>query len=247
MIIYPAIDIIDGQCVRLRQGDFTQQTTYDMSPLALAQEYANAGAEWLHIVDLDAAQANGNNNLDSIAAIAETVAIKIQTGGGVRSVADIEQRLAAGIQRVVIGSIAVEQPDTFCSWLNQFGAQHIVAALDVERHADRWLPAVRGWQQITDRDFFDLLAQLNQAGLTHLLCTDIGRDGMLQGPNVELYRQLQQKFPELMIQASGGVDALANITTLRQHQIAGLIIGKALLDGRFDLRAALQLAEPSGA
>ncbi len=242
MIIYPAIDIIDGRCVRLRQGDFAHQTTYNVDPKLLASNYAASGAEWLHVVDLDAAKSTHSSNLNLIADIASSLDIKVQTGGGVRQVIDIQQRLQAGISRVVIGSIAVEQPDKFCDWLSDFGAEHLVAALDVQRQGERWLPAVHGWQKTIDRDLFDLLEQLCEAGLQHLLCTDIGRDGMLQGPNIELYQQLQKRFPNLSIQASGGVDSLDNITALQQHHIAGLIIGKALLDGRFELSEALSLA-----
>lgn len=241
MIIYPAIDIIDSQCVRLRQGDFSDKTTYNISPLALAQEYASAGSEWLHMVDLDAAKGNGISNLDLIAAIAETVDIKIQAGGGVRSADDIEQRLATGIQRVIIGSIAVEQTEVFCHWLQHFGPEHIVAALDVQNEQGRWLPAVHGWQQIADCDLFTLLEQLCKAGLKHLLCTDIGRDGMLQGPNIELYQELQGQFPHLHIQASGGVHELQDVDALLANQFSGVIIGKALLDRRFSLSEALQI------
>lgn len=247
MIIYPAIDIINGQCVRLRQGDFDQQTTYSADPLILAGNYAAAGAEWLHMVDLDAAKSNTASNLELIAKIASSVDIKVQTGGGVRHMIDINKRLEAGIKRVVVGSIAVEQPDKFCDWLQRFGSEHLVAALDVQQHGERWLPATHAWQQITDRDLFDLLEQLSNAGLQHLLCTDIGRDGMLQGPNIELYQQLQQRFPNLSIQASGGVDSLDNIVALQQHDIAGLIIGKALLDGRFELSDALSVAQAKAA
>ncbi len=243
MIIYPAIDIINGQCVRLRQGDFKQQTTYAIDPQQLAGQYADAGSDWLHVVDLDASRDGDNSNLELITRLARNLAIKVQTGGGVRTAADIEKRLAAGIARVVVGSIAVEQPQQFCSWLNQFGSEQLVAALDVRHHQGRWLPATRGWQYDSERDLFALLEQLCAAGLQHLLCTDIGRDGMLQGPNIELYRQLQQRFPDLSIQASGGVDSLANIVALKQHGISGLVIGKALLDGRFKLCDALPIAQ----
>lgn len=242
MTIYPAIDIINGQCVRLRQGDFDQKTTYSVDPLTLAAEYAANGAEWLHVVDLDAAKGDGHSNLELIAELANTVDIKVQTGGGVRSVFEANKRLDAGIQRVVVGSIAVQHPNRFCGWLERFGPEHVVAALDVQRHGNHWLPAVHGWQQITERDLFDLLEQLCAARLRHLLCTDIGRDGMLQGPNTALYQQLGERFPDLMIQASGGADSLDNIADLRRHEISGLVIGKALLDGRFALGDALAVA-----
>ncbi len=247
MILYPAIDIINGQCVRLRQGDFQQQTTYQMEPLALATDYAAAGAEWLHIVDLDASRDGSDANLPLIAGLAANLDIKIQTGGGVRSETDIEKRLAAGVNRVVVGSLAVEQPQQFRDWLADYGSSRLVAAVDVrlQQHdgQQRWLPATHGWQQQSaGLDLFELLEQLCTGGLQHLLCTDIGRDGMLQGPNIKLYQQLRQRFPNLSIQASGGVAELENIATLQQHNIDGLVIGKALLDGRFELREALEIA-----
>ena len=241
MIVYPAIDIIQGQCVRLRQGDFAQQTTYAVEPLSLASDYARNGADWLHIVDLDAAKGDGNN-LAIITAIAASLPVQVQSGGGVRTAEDIQIRLHGGITRVVVGSVAVQQPEQFCQWLHAFTPAAITAALDVRAVDGRWVPAIAGWQQQSDTDLFTLLDRFVDAGLAHLLCTDIDRDGMLQGPNVELYAQLKKRYPNLHVQASGGVHAVADLSALASINADGVIIGKALLDGRFSLNEALNEA-----
>ena len=242
MIIYPAIDLIDGACVRLQQGDFQRQSDYAVDAVELATRYANAGADWLHVVDLDAARGRAVQ-LELIAQLADIDGLKVQSGGGVRTAGDIEQRLAAGIARVIVGSVCVRQPQQFIDWLQQFGADKLVAALDVRRQQrngkEVWVPAVAGWEEDSDRDLFNLLQQLVAAGLQHVLCTDIGRDGMLSGPNLELYAQIRQRFPELQLQASGGVHALSDLADLQQLEVHGVIIGKALLEGRFKLSQAL--------
>ncbi len=242
MIIYPAIDLIDGACVRLQQGDFQRQSDYAVDAVELATQYADAGANWLHVVDLDAARGRPAQ-LGLIAQLAASDGLQVQSGGGVRTSADIEQRLAAGITRVIVGSVCVRQPQQFSDWLQQFGADKLVAALDVrrqQRHGkDIWVPAVAGWEEDSDSDLFVLLQHLVGAGLQHVLCTDIGRDGMLSGPNLDLYGQIRQCFPELHLQASGGVHALGDLADLQQLEVHGVIIGKALLEGRFTLAQAL--------
>ena len=242
MIIYPAIDLIDGACVRLQQGDFQRQSDYAVDAVELATQYAAAGADWLHVVDLDAARGRAVQ-LELIARLADIDGLQVQSGGGVRTSGDIDQRLAAGIARVIVGSVCVRQPHQFIDWLQQFGADKLVAALDVrrqQRHGkDVWVPAVAGWEEDSDSDLFVLLQHLVAAGLQHVLCTDIDRDGMLSGPNLELYAQIRQRFPELQLQASGGVHALSDLADLQQLDMHGVIIGKALLEGHFTLSQAL--------
>lgn len=242
MIIYPAIDLIDGACVRLQQGDFQRQSDYAIGATDLARQYAGEGADWLHVVDLDAARGRPAQ-LALISDLRGIDGLKVQSGGGVRSSRDIEQRLQAGISRVIVGSLCVRQPHSFIDWLQQFGAGQLVAALDVRRQlragAEVWVPAVSGWEEDSDSDLFALLERLLAGGLQHLLCTDIDRDGMLSGPNLELYGQIHQRFPQLQLQASGGVHALSDLDQLEQLGAHGVIIGKALLEGRFTLPQAL--------
>lgn len=242
MIIYPAIDLIDGACVRLQQGDFQRQSDYAITAGQLAQQYASAGADWLHVVDLDAARGR-DAQLELISRLAGSAGVKVQSGGGVRTGDDIEQRLAAGIARVIVGSVCVRQPQRFIDWLQRFGAHQLVAALDVRQQIragnEVWVPAVAGWEQDSDSDLMCLLQQLAAGGLQHLLCTDIGRDGMLAGPNLALYAQIRERFPQLQLQASGGVHELTDLAELQRLQVAGVIIGKALLEGRFTLPQAL--------
>ncbi|MDA3935148.1 MAG: 1-(5-phosphoribosyl)-5-[(5-phosphoribosylamino)methylideneamino]imidazole-4-carboxamide isomerase, partial [Gammaproteobacteria bacterium] len=242
MIIYPAIDLIEGACVRLQQGDFQRQSDYAIGAVELAQSYADAGADWLHVVDLDAARGR-TAQLALIAKLSRIEGLQVQSGGGVRSSRDIEQRLQAGIKRVIVGSVCVRQPHSFIDWLRDFGAEQLVAALDVRqqvRHGSVvWEPAVSGWKEDSAIDLFALLEQLVAGGLQHLLCTDIGRDGMLGGPNLELYAQIRQRYPGLQLQASGGVHALTDLSALQQLGVQGVIIGKALLEDRFTLPQSL--------
>ena len=185
--VYPAIDVRDGQVVRLAQGDYARQTTYGDDPLALAQRYAKAGAQWLHLVDLDAARAGGYTLLPLLKALATHTTLKVQTGGGVRNEGDVARLLDAGAQRVVIGSLAVREPETVAGWIARFGAEHITVALDTRQDAQgNWRLPVHGWTEDGACELDDLAAAYAAAGLHHLLCTDIARDGMLSGPNQAL-------------------------------------------------------------
>lgn len=236
----PAIDLRNGEVVRLYQGDYDRQTTFDMTPLSLLRGFADAGAQWLHVVDLDAARDGGTANLAIITELVAAGRIRVQAGGGVRSYEDLQQRLGAGVERVVIGSLAVRQTDLVCEWLREFGADAICLALDVnldEQSVAR--PAVAGWTETSEQTLDDVLAPLVEAGGKHLLCTDIGRDGTLAGPNVAMYRQLCERWPGLSIQASGGVGGLEDIAALRELPLAGVIVGRALLEGRFSIEEAL--------
>lgn len=242
--LYPAIDVRDGRVVRLRQGDYAQETRYADEPLAVAARYAREGANWLHLVDLDAARGGGYALAPLLVAIREQTGLRVQTGGGVRGERDVEAILAAGAERVVVGSLAVREPHRVVDWIRQYGADGITVALDARQHADgRWLLPTAGWTQDSEGDLNALLLQYADAGLRHLLCTDIARDGMLSGPNLDLYRGIAALAPGLRVQASGGVRDLADIAAARDAGCAGAVLGKALLDGCFALADAVAATE----
>ncbi len=247
MIVIPAIDLRQGRVVRLQQGDYERETRYEESAIGRARAYCEAGAQLLHIVDLDAARAGGTGNLKAIDAVCRALDMPVQTGGGVRVRDDVAARLECGAERVVIGSVCVKQPETACRWLDDFGAERIVAGLDVKRADDgRWIPQASGWTEAGEQDLHALLDILVEAGLRHLLCTDIARDGMLTGPGIELYRELHERYPTLAIQASGGIGDERDIARVAALDVAGCIVGRALLDGRVGLDAIARFSEASG-
>lgn len=238
--IYPAIDVRDGRVVRLRQGDYGAETRYGDDPLAFAVRHAQAGASWLHLVDLDAARVGGYTLLPLLRTIVAQTGLRVQTGGGVRSRADVATLLDAGAARVVVGSLSVREPEVVAGWLAHFGRDRITVALDARRdEAGTWRLPVHGWTQVADETMEDVLARHADAGLAHLLCTDIARDGMLAGPNLDLYRRLCERHPGLRVQASGGVRDMADLHAARLAGCSGAVLGKALLEGRVDLREAL--------
>ena len=238
MIIYPAIDLIAGEVVRLHKGDFAQKTTYGTDPVAVARSYADAGASWLHLVDLDGAKDPAHRQTDLIGRIIAGSGLKVQTGGGIRSRADVEALVTAGASRVVIGSLAVRQPDLVASMIQDFGADTICLAADVVRPSDEFLVAVSGWQEASDLSLSAFLSGFVPAGLRHVLCTDIDRDGTMQGPNVDLYHTVKAAFPDIQLQASGGVKGIEDLDGLPTD---GVIIGRAIYEGAIDLSAALEL------
>jgi phosphoribosylformimino-5-aminoimidazole carboxamide ribotide isomerase len=241
MIVYPAIDLRQGRVVRLKQGDFAQETRYADDPLELAHEYAAAGARWLHLVDLDAARTGRFEHTELIARIACEVRISLQVGGGVRRAEDVAMLLDAGVARVVIGSVAVKSPDTVIEWLARFGSERICAALDTRAGDDGvYRLPIAGWTTDTEQSLFELLDRyVRAATLKHVLCTDIARDGMLAGPSVALYQGVHARYPGLALQASGGVAELEHVRQVRLLGIAGVVVGRALLERRFGLREAL--------
>ncbi|HKJ17585.1 MAG TPA: 1-(5-phosphoribosyl)-5-[(5-phosphoribosylamino)methylideneamino] imidazole-4-carboxamide isomerase [Xanthomonadales bacterium] len=244
MYLIPAIDLLDGKCVRLRQGDFQQVTYYKKPSLTVAEEYAQAGAGWLHLVDLAASRDGTSASANQMFQILQSVSQRVQTGGGVRDTGDVEARLAAGASRVVVGSVAAESPDTFCRWLGWFGPDSLVAALDV-KYDDNGVPRVKsqGWTRDSGRDLWSLLDQLADTRLKHLLCTDIGRDGLLNGPNLDLYREINHRYPDIEIQASGGIRDIPDLEALAATGAAAAISGKALLDGKYSVKDALAALE----
>ncbi len=242
MQLLPAIDLLHGDVVRLRHGDFSDCTPYDFSALKLSKSYDQAGADWLHVVDLVASRDGESADPEPLFKLLEAAPQKIQTGGGVRAGQDIRLRLKHGAQRVVVGTICVSQPKRFIRWMNEFGADHIVSALDVA-YDDKGVPWPRmhGWTEGSERSLWDLLDELASEGLRHLLCTDISKDGAMQGPNLELYRELVEHYPDLDIQASGGVSVLKDLVHLTSTGASSAITGKALLEGSFTVQEALEV------
>lgn len=238
--VYPAIDVRQGQVVRLAQGDYRRQTRYDHDPLALTRSWADEGAQWLHLVDLDAARLGGYTLLPLLQVLAAQTRIKVQTGGGVRSRDDVARLLDAGATRVVVGSVAVREPARVLEWISEFGAAHITVALDARRDEDgTWRLPVDGWTRTGAQTLEELVGRYRKGGLRHLLSTDISRDGMLAGPGLSLYARLRTLAPELAVQASGGVTTMADVVAVRAAGCAGIVLGRALLEGRLRLVSAL--------
>jgi phosphoribosylformimino-5-aminoimidazole carboxamide ribotide isomerase len=244
MILIPAIDLLDGRCVRLLHGDFGQVTHYPLDAAELAKVYAEAGAEWLHVVDLAASRDGADADTTALFGLLGRARQPVQTGGGVRNADDISRRLEAGAARVVVGSLSVTDSRRFIGWLTRFGADSLVAALDIRIDEDGipW-PRIHGWTDRGDRDMWQVLDELAAGGLKHLLCTDISRDGALNGPNIELYAEITRRYPDLQLQASGGVGSLDDLRRLKPTGAAGVITGKALLDNRFSVTDALQVLQ----
>jgi phosphoribosylformimino-5-aminoimidazole carboxamide ribotide isomerase len=240
MIIYPAIDLRGGRVVRLTEGKFDQEKTYGTDPLAVAREFKAAGATWLHVVDLDGAKDPTQRQTALVERLARDSGLLVQTGGGIRDEAQIATLLAAGAQRVIVGSVAAKQPELVRTWLRQFGPQRIILSPDVRLDATG-MPrvAAAGWQESTGLALPDFLNGFLAAGLLHILCTDISRDGKLTGPNTTLYGQLVKDFPALQIQASGGVSSLDDLRGLKPTGCAGAIVGRALYEKKFTLEEAL--------
>lgn len=240
MKLIPAIDLLDGRCVRLLHGDFNQVTHYPPTAAELARDYAQAGAEWLHVVDLAASRDGADADTSALFRLLGQATQSVQTGGGVRNARDVARRLDAGAARVVIGSLSVTDSEGFIAWLEQFGAGKLVAALDIrfDEKGVPW-PRIHGWTARGDRNMWQLLDELVAGGLRHLLCTDINRDGALSGPNLNLYADITQRYPGLQLQASGGVSSLGDLRQLKPTGAAGVITGKALLEKRFSVAEAL--------
>lgn len=239
-MIIPAIDLIDGQVVRLYQGSYDQTTEYSFSPIALRDQYAAAGSPILHVVDLSGAKDASQRQLDLLTTLMTDSPLRIQVGGGVRSEHDVQQLLAAGASRVVIGSLAIRQPELVQSWLRQYGGDRIVLALDVaiNQQGEKTLPS-HGWIEASSITLEQVLDGFIEAGAKHVLCTDISKDGTLTGSNVALYQELTKAYPQIAWQASGGIGCLDDIRALRGSGVAGVILGRSLLEGKFTLQEAI--------
>jgi len=233
MRLIPAIDLKDGRCVRLLQGDFERATAYPAATLALAHKYRALGADWLHVVDLDGAREGRTDpeNRALIAELARESGLELQVGGGLRTRCDIEHVLEAGVARAVIGSTALSDAAAVREWIADFGQERIALALDVRLDADgtpRLL--THGWQRQTSRLLWEVLAEFAASSLTHVLCTDVARDGALSGPNVALYADAARRFPGIAWQASGGIRDAKDLRALASCGVTAAISGKALLE-----------------
>lgn len=232
MKLIPAIDLRDGKCVRLYQGKFDQQTVYDKDPVSLAQNYRALGCEELHIVDLDGARRGQQQNEVLVRAIVDAGGLAVQIGGGIRSEAALESWLLAGASRIVIGSLAVSEPQLVREWLERYGADKIVLALDVNLD-ENGTPRVttHGWSRQATQSLWQCIDQYSANEMPRILCTDISRDGALTGPNVNLYKELLERYPDIRVQASGGIRNLEDLEALQKIGASAAISGRALLDG----------------
>jgi len=233
MRVIPAIDLQNGKCVRLYKGDFEQTTEYSDDPAAVARQFAELQAHDLHIVDLDGARSGTQLNRDIVTAIAAETDMSVQIGGGIRDRETLTAWLDAGVSRCVIGSLAITEPDAVKSWLVNFGGDKIVLALDVNID-ESGVPVIttHGWTRNSSTSVYECIDDFRSLGLRHVLCTDVSRDGAMAGPNVELYADILDQFPDLQLQASGGVRNVQDLNILRNLGVPAAITGRALLDGK---------------
>ena len=229
--IIPAIDIIGGECVRLTQGDYGQKTVYYKNPADVAERYEQAGLRRIHLVDLDGAKASRPENLRVLEEVARRTGLDIQYGGGIKSAESLRSVLDAGANRAICGSIAVTEPELFEGWLTGFGPEHIILGADIKDGK----VATHGWLQSSQLTAADLIGRFGAAGLTQSICTDISKDGMLGGPSFELYRTLQDEFPNVDITVSGGISSMDDIRRLDAMGLRSVIVGKALYENKITL------------
>lgn len=227
----PAIDLIDGKCVRLTKGDYNSSKVYAEDPVAQAQEFERLGFKRLHVVDLDGARSAHVVNIKTLEALAKATNLRIDFGGGIKTADDVRQVMDAGAAMATIGSVAVTHPELFAQWLNDYGAERIILGADVR--GDKI--AIKGWLEDSELTLIDFIKRYIDMGVTNVLCTDISRDGTLQGPATERYKQLIELFPQLHLIASGGVSGTEDIISLQQAGIPAVVFGKAWYEGRIDL------------
>lgn len=230
--IIPAIDIIDGKCVRLTQGDYAQQKVYNENPVEVAKMFADAGIKRLHLVDLDGAKANHIVNYKVLENITSKTDLVVDFGGGLKSDDDLRIAFESGASMITGGSIAVKNKDTFLSWLTKYGAGKIILGADVNNEKI----AVSGWKENTDLELIPFLADYQSNGVKKVICTDISKDGMLGGTSIDLYKKIQNNFPEIYLIASGGVGSIADVKLLDNQNVNGVIIGKAIYEGKIILK-----------
>ena len=231
MEIIPAIDIIDGKCVRLTEGDYSQKTIYNENPLEVAKSFENAGIKRLHLVDLDGAKAGKVINWKVLESIAKNTQLVIDFGGGIKKETDLKLVFESGAALATIGSLAVKEPALFESWLNHYGANKFLLGADVKGENI----AIGGWLETTNETIIEFIHNYTLKGVTQLFCTDISKDGKLEGPSIELYKRIIQQFPELYFIASGGVSSMKDIEELRLIGCSGVIVGKAIYEGRIKM------------
>lgn len=230
--LVPAIDMIEGKCVRLTQGDYDTQKIYNESPLEVAKQFQDAGVARLHMVDLDGAKAGHIVNYRMLEKVASHTDLSIDFGGGLKSDDDLHIAFDCGAQMVTGGSIAVKNPDLFLSWITRYGSERIILGADAKEKKI----AISGWKEGTAIDLIPFIKDYQSKGISKVICTDIARDGMLQGPAVKLYQEMQQEMPGLYVIASGGVSSMGDIERLEEANIPAVIFGKAIYEGRISLK-----------
>jgi len=236
--IIPAIDIIDGKCVRLTQGDYAQKKIYNEHPLEVARAFEDAGLQRLHLVDLDGAKAGAVRNWKVLETLAGKTGLVIDFGGGIKRAEDVDIVFNSGATLATIGSMAVKEPTVFTEWLQQYGAERFLLGADVKNEKI----AVGGWLETTDKWVYDFIEEYLQRGIRQVFCTDVSKDGLLQGPSLELYKNIVGKFPQLHFIASGGVSGLDDVYRLEEIGCKGVIIGKAIYEGRISLEELTKVA-----
>ena len=239
--LIPAIDIINGQCVRLTKGDYNQKTVYRDSPAEVAKEFEAIGFRRLHVVDLDGAKSKHIVNDAVLTAITTETNLAVDFGGGIKTDEDIEKAFAAGASMVTVGSIAVTQPDLFMGWLEKYGPERMILGADV-RHGKI---SINGWKEDSTEDLLPFLRKYIEAGVRNVLCTEISKDGTLSGPAVDLYSEVMNTYPDLHLIASGGVSSLDDIKALDAAGIPAVVFGKAIYEGRINLRELISPLNPS--
>jgi phosphoribosylformimino-5-aminoimidazole carboxamide ribotide isomerase len=229
--LIPAIDIIDGKCVRLTMGDYAQKKTYNENPLEVAKSFEAAGLKYLHLVDLDGAKSNKVVNLPVLQSIVKETNLIVDFGGGIKSTESLEMVLDAGANQVTVGSMAVKSPALFFEWLDKYGAEKLILGADVRNE----LIAINGWLEDSDVTIYDFLKDYTAKGVKHVVCTDISKDGMLAGSSIELYKKLLESFPAIDLIASGGVTTIEEVMELKAAGLPGAIIGKAIYEGNITI------------
>lgn len=230
--IIPAIDIIEGSCVRLSQGDYAQKKTYNENPLEVAKSFEDHGIQQLHLVDLDGAKSAKVVNWKVLESIANNTNLKIDFGGGVKSDEDIKKVFESGATQITAGSIAVKSPEKVYEWISIYGADRIILGADVRNKRI----AINGWREESELELFPFIESFTTQGVNHVICTDISKDGMMSGSSVELYREIMSTFPDLKLIASGGVSSIQEIVDLQNMNIHGAIVGKAIYEGQISLK-----------
>lgn len=232
MTILPAIDLIGGRCVRLTQGDYAQQKQYEEDPVDMVRQYINHGLHRIHVVDLDGAKASSPQNLDTLRTLAAVEGVEIEWGGGIKTEQALADVFAAGASYAVVGSVAAQRPEWFEAWLQKYGADRMVLGADVKQGR----VSVNGWQEEVDLTIDQLIDRFLPYGLSQVICTDVSRDGMLQGPATDLYVRLQKKYPTVDITVSGGISCMDDIISLQSLGLRKVIVGKAIYEGRIALK-----------
>ncbi|HSZ24521.1 MAG TPA: 1-(5-phosphoribosyl)-5-[(5-phosphoribosylamino)methylideneamino]imidazole-4-carboxamide isomerase [Cytophagaceae bacterium] len=229
--LIPAIDLIDGKCIRLTQGDYNKKTIYNENPLEVAKQIEGAGIKRLHLVDLDGAKQKKIVNQKVLETISSATSLHIDFGGGLQSDKDLEIAFNSGAKQITGGSIAVKNSELFSKWISQFGSEKIILGADCKSG----MIAISGWQETTEISIFKLIEDYIRKGIEYCICTDVAKDGLLQGPSFDLYKEIQTKFPSLKLIASGGVSNIEDVKKLNDMGVYGVIIGKAFYEGKIKL------------